>query len=197
MTQVLRAVLGSLGSVLLVGTALAGEQKGVSSLSKDEQVKLAESAAPPRISQDATITIFGQDGKLVEVRKGTNGFTCLPTIEQGPKPDPVCVDQAALQFLQDFFQGKPKPTMSVPGIGYMARGGFHWEKDGNVVMGKEDGAKLIEEPPHWMIMWPFDAATSKLPTKPNPAGAWIMFEGSPWAHLMVYQDPMKMAPMSH
>jgi hypothetical protein len=41
-------------------------------------------------------------------------------------------------------------------------------------------------------MWPFNAAASTLPTAPNPSGVYIMFEGSPNAHLMVYQDPKKM-----
>jgi hypothetical protein len=79
--------------------------------------------------------------------------------------------------------------VTVPGISYMARGGYHWEKDGKVLMDEEPGAKLVKEPPHWMMMWPFDSTTSKLPTPPNPAGVWIMFDGSPFAHLMVYQDP--------
>jgi hypothetical protein len=43
-----------------------------------------------------------------------------------------------------------------------------------------------------MIMWPFEAEAAKLPIQPNPGGAWIMFEGTPYAHLMIYQDPMKL-----
>jgi hypothetical protein len=51
---------------------------------------------------------------------------------------------------------------------------------------------VVKEPPHWMVMWPFDAAATKLPTQPNPSGVYIMFDGTPYAHLMVYQDPQKM-----
>ena len=43
-----------------------------------------------------------------------------------------------------------------------------------------------------MIMCPFDPATTKLPTAPNPSGAYIKFDDSPYAHLMLYQDPKKM-----
>jgi hypothetical protein len=43
-----------------------------------------------------------------------------------------------------------------------------------------------------MLMWPFDATVTKLPTAPNPFGVYIMFGDSPYAHLMLYQDPMKM-----
>ena len=41
-----------------------------------------------------------------------------------------------------------------------------------------DGAKVVKEP-HWMIMWPFDASASKLPTAPNPSGVYVMFEEVP------------------
>jgi hypothetical protein len=31
-----------------------------------------------------------------------------------------------------------------------------------------------------------------LPAAPNPAGAYVMFDGTPYAHVMVYQDPRRM-----
>jgi hypothetical protein len=86
----------------------------------------------------------------------------------------------------------PKPSNTVPGIAYMARGESHWEKDKRVIMKEEPEAKIVKEPPHWMIMWPFDAKATMLPTAPNPAGVYVMFDGTPYAHAMVYQDPRKM-----
>jgi hypothetical protein len=59
-------------------------------------------------------------------------------------------------------------------------------------MEEEAGAKLVKEPPHWMIMWPFSAAETKLPSLPNSSGAYVMFDGNPYAHVMIYQDPNKM-----
>jgi len=44
----------------------------------------------------------------------------------------------------------------------------------------------------WMILWPVENQTSGLPLMPNKFGTYVMFEGTPYAHLMVYQDPMKM-----
>ncbi len=101
------------------------------------------------------------------------------------------MDAASHQWLTDISNNAPKPSNTVPGIAYMARGGSHFEKDGKVVMSGE-GAKAVKEPPHWMVMWPFDAAASQLPTAPNPSGVYIMFHDSPYAHLMIYQDPNKM-----
>jgi hypothetical protein len=108
-----------------------------------------------------------------------------------PDPDPMCMDGAAHQWLTDISNNAPKPSNTAPGIAFMARGGSHFEKDGKVVMSAE-GAKVVKEPPHWMVMWPFDPAASQLPTIPNASGVYIMFEDSPYAHLMIYQDPNKM-----
>lgn len=161
-------------------------------MSQEEQIKLAQSGAPMRISQDATVMVFGPDGKLTEAKKGNNGFTCIPTVNFREEPDPMCFDAAVGQWVDALMNKKEKPDNTVPGISYMARGGYHWEKDGKILMDEEPGAKLVKEPPHWMIMWPFSSAEAKLPSRPNPSGAYIMFDGNPYAHVMIYQDPNKM-----
>ena len=165
--------------------------KDVKAMSEKDQTALALSAAPAWIAKEAGVMVYGADGKLTEVKKSSNGFTCIPTVTNLPIPDPICMDPASHQWMNDIMSGAEKPTNTVPGVAYMARGGSHYEKDGKVVMGAE-GAKMVKEPPHWMVFWPFDPATTKLPTVPNPSGVYIMFEGSPYAHLMVYQDPNKM-----
>lgn len=166
--------------------------KEVKGMSEQEQTALALSAAPTHIVKEAGVMVFGADGKLTEVKKSENGFTCIPTVMNLPDPDPMCMDGAAYQWMTDIMNKAPKPSNTVPGIAYMARGGSHFEKDKKVVMEKETGAKVVKEPPHWMVMWPFDPAVTKLPTAPNPSGSYIMFDGSPYAHLMIYQDPKKM-----
>jgi hypothetical protein len=165
--------------------------KDIKAMSEKDQTALAFSAAPARIAKDAGVMIYGADGKLTEVRKSDNGFICIPTVMNLPQPDPMCMDAASYQWLNDIMSGAPKPSNTVPGIAYMAAGGSHYEKDGRVIMAGE-GAKVVKEPPHWMIFWPFDAATTRLPTVPNASGVYIMFEGNPYAHLMIYQDPNKM-----
>ncbi|MGH7231844.1 MAG: hypothetical protein ACREJU_10875 [Nitrospiraceae bacterium] len=169
-----------------------GRGKDLKSMSQEELIKLAQSAAPTHISKDATVMLPGEDGKLVEARKGTNGFTCIPSVNMRPEPDPMCFDAAVGQWVDALVTKKDKPNNTVPGISYMARGGFHWEKDGKILMNEEPGAKMVKEPPHWMLMWPFDSKDVKLPTLPNPSGTYIMFDGTPFAHLMIYQDPNKM-----
>lgn len=165
--------------------------KAVKAMSEKDQTALALRAAPAHIAKEAGVMVYGADDKLTETKKSTNGFTCIPTVMNLPVPDPICMDAAAHQWMTDLMNNAPKPANTVPGIAYMAHGGSHFEKDGKVVM-SGDGAKIVKEPAHWMVMWPFESAATKLPTAPNPSGTYIMFDGSPYAHLMVYQDPGKM-----
>ena len=39
--------------------------------------------------------------------------------------------------------------------------------------------------PHLMIMWPFDPKASGLPTTHRDTGAYIMWAGSPYAHVHI------------
>jgi len=188
----LTVAVGLSGVSSVLAATRSSTVKDMKSLSEHDQMTLALSAAPARITKDAAVMVYGEDENLKEVRPGTNGFTCVPSVMNLPIPDPICMDAAAKQWLDDVGSGAPTPSNTVPGIAYMARGGYHWEKQGEILMKEESGAKVAKEPPHWMVMWPFDSKTSMLPNKPNPSGVYIMFDGMPYAHLMIYQDPKKM-----
>lgn len=139
----------------------------------------------------------GNDGNLVEVKAGTNGFTCIPD----PNPnaerlEPICMDQATLQWFTSFKNHAPKPSNTVPGIAYMAKGAQGWVKDGQLLTKKEPGASFVEFPPHWMIFWPFDSKVSGFPSctiEPEkvvrPGNVCILWAGTPYASLIIYQNP--------
>ena len=42
-------------------------------------------------------------------------------------------------------------------------------------------------------VYPFDSAATGLPTRENGTGSYIMFAGTPWAHLMIYQNPNRLS----
>lgn len=192
-------VMGIAALVLgLAAAAAAGEDhqmggrkgKAIQGLSREALVKLALSAAPPKIAEGAGVRAPGADGKLVELKKSTNGFTCYPDLSGLEIPDPICNDPAADQWFNDLLSGAPKPMNTTPGISYMARGGWRFEKDGKEVMQDGPGVRRIPEPPHWMVFWSFDSNTSGIPATVNGFGTRIMFEGTPYSHLMVYQNPV-------
>ncbi len=160
-------------------------------MADDEQVALARSAAPSFISKDAIILIVDKDRSFKKVRNGFNGFTCYSDLDKIDVPVPSCMDEAAVQWWNDFITGKPGPTNKMPGIAYMAQGALRWEKDGVIYMDwHTPDTTRVKEPPHWLILWPFEAGRTKLPTYPGKFGSSIMYSGTPWSHIMIYQDPM-------
>ena len=169
-------------------------------LSQDQLIKLALSAAPAHIAKDAAVMVQGEDGKLIEARKGTNVFTCVPMADPNvPTLDPMCMDQAAFQWLTSLMNNDPKPANTAPGLTFMAKGAHGWVKDKKLLPKEEQGARLVHFPPHWMISWPFDSKTSgfpdcaKDPEKLARSGnTCIAEDGSPSAFLVIYQDPAKL-----
>ncbi len=72
-------------------------------------------------------------------------------------------------------------------------GALRWEKNDTIYMDwHEPGTKRVTEPAHWLIFWPFDAKSARFPTYPGTFGSYIMYDGTPWSHLMIYQAPMLM-----
>lgn len=175
---------------LSASTAFARDKdKGAAGMTDEELIKTALSAAPSHISDNATIVQVDKAGKIRTLRQGTNEFTCLPDISAQETPDPFCGDKNAVDWLLSSVRGEPRPANTDAGIGYMAKGGFHWERDGQVVMPDEPGARRVKEPPHWMVFFPPDTDISSFPVRPGKFGAYVMYEGTPYAHLMIYQDP--------
>ena len=152
---------------------------------KTAKIALALSAAPRNISKGARVVDHDSTGKEITLREGTNGFTCFPGQPGEPGGQPFCGNAAALQWESDHDAHKPKPTNTEPGIEYMMAGGTDWSASDPY---RASGTP-IKEPPHWMIMWPFDPAITGLPTAPKQTGTWIMWAGTPWSHLMINQRP--------
>lgn len=153
-----------------------------------EFIKAAEEGAPERISAQAAIARLEPSGKTTTVRPGSNGFTC--TLMPDESHAPYCGDQRGFQWIVAVMSHKPAPPAGGTGIAYMAKGGLHYETpDGEIVMAPTAQTKSVREPPHWMLLTRLDPATTGIPTRPNAGGTYIMFAGTPYAHLMIYQDP--------
>ena len=157
------------------------------SASDTSQSKIARamSAGPDDIARSARIIDTDTEGNTVVLREGSNGFTCMPGNPKVIGEPPMCVDAASLQWFADAKAHKPKPTNTVPGITYMLAGATQRsDSDPN-----DKTSPAITVGPHWMIMWPFDPKTTGLPTTHKPTGAYIMWAGSPYAHLHVMGRP--------
>jgi hypothetical protein len=178
------ALLGAAGLMKLPSVA-AGSRSARADDATQTKIARAMSAGPEDIARSARIIDTDANGNAVVLREGSNGFTCMPGNPQVIGEPPMCADAASLQWFADAKAHKPKPTNSVPGITYMLAGATQ-RSDSNP---NDKTSPAIHVGPHWMIMWPFDPKATGLPTSHRDHGAYIMWAGSPYAHLHVTGRP--------
>src|SRR5580700_1381389 len=61
------------------------------SLSREEKIKLAKSAAPPEVADKATVYVLDRTG-YVKTQDGSNGFTCFVDRQTPLNQEPTCFD---------------------------------------------------------------------------------------------------------
>ena len=114
----------------------------------EEKIGNALSAAPASLSRNAKVMDW--DGKVL--RKGSNGYTCLPDIPDNGANDPWCVDESWLNLL-NALKNKTTPTYTKVGIAYMLQG------DGPVRLGRRsrgasDDPRAQSEHAQWYFARP-------------------------------------------
>ncbi len=184
-----RVITFALSSILAGGVVVGVVSSNEIHMKDQQQVKekiaRALSAGPDNIAKDATVAEPDGHGGLTILRQGANDFTCLPGNDNGIGMPAMCEDRVAMQWNKDFDEHKPKPTTTVPGVEYMLAGATQ-RSDSDPF---DKTSPPIKIGPHWMILWPFDPKTSGLPTTHKPTGAYIMWAGSPYAHVHVMGRP--------
>lgn len=154
--------------------------------SKAAKIASALSAAPKSIAANATVVEMGKDGKLVTLREGSNGWTCLPS---DPKSKYIvntamCADQNFFMFLGDMMGGKPAPGIKQVAYSYMLSAD-DWESNTDAkAKAPTPDNQWHHVGPHVMIAYPDAKMLEGLPTRPSKNGAYVMWPGTPYAHVM-------------
>jgi len=149
-----------------------------------DKIKSAMSAAPASIANAATIMDIGKDMKMRTLKQGTNGWTCIPD-SPSPGVDPMCVDQNGMLWMDAWMNHKDPPAGKI-GLGYMLMGGSDASQTDPYAMEPKPGAKWIDTGPHIMVLNIGSAFASNYPTvATNTKAPYVMFPGTPYAHLMV------------
>jgi hypothetical protein len=145
----------------------------------------AESAAPSSISSHATIVQAAANGTMTTIRKGTNGWTCLPDAPDTPGPDPMCFDANAGKWVAAWVAHKP-PPQGVVGIMYMLEGGTDASNTDPYATKPDAKNNWIKTGPHIMVVGSKEILAGQ-PSSANPDTSvpYVMWAGTPYAHLMV------------
>ncbi|HEV2593727.1 MAG TPA: hypothetical protein VGU01_00835 [Sphingomicrobium sp.] len=171
-------------SVSSGGTASAETKNTASETSKDP-IASAESAAPATLAHDATIMVADASGAMKTIRAGKNGWTCIPDDPHTPGPDPMCMDGNAAKWVQAMLGHKPPPN-GAPGVMYMLEGGTDASNTDPYAQQPTSANDWIKTGPHIMIVGS-KAMLAGYPSgaKPDTSAPYVMWAGTPYAHLMV------------
>jgi len=172
--------------VAVSALALMVVSSGISGAAEpDRQAKIEDalSAAPPAVRK--TARVMDHDGTVLKEGSGT--YTCMPTAPsvRDRGPEPMCLDEVWLRWADAWMHKKPFSTDRV-GVAYMLAGDAAGASniDPHATTPTADNQWVIEGP-HVMIIVPDAAQLDGLPDKPDAAGAYVMWKGTPYAHIMV------------
>lgn len=174
----------------LASPAIAATPATAFKAAKSDQALIASamSAAPISISKDATVVAMDAKGAMRTLRKGTNGWTCMPDVPSSPGDDPMCADPNAWEWSAAWMAHKP-PSNKV-GFIYMLKGGSDASNMDPYATSPVKGSHWVTTGPHVMVVGP---GVKNMPgysggANPDTAKPYVMFGGTPYEHLM---NPLK------
>ena len=167
------------------GVAENSRQSGSVAADSKASIASAESAAPVSISRQATVVVPAALGKMRQLRAGTNGWTCMPDTPSTPGPDPMCWDANAGKWLDAYNSHKPPPA-GVVGVVYMLAGGSDPGNTDPYASKPHRGEDWVTTGPHIMIVGSKEVLSGyPAGAKPDTSAPYVMWAGTPYAHLMV------------
>jgi hypothetical protein len=182
---------GALALALASGTACAQVPPA------PQQITAALLAAPKELRRDATVLGYTAGGKLVELRKGTGSMICLADNPEEEQFHVACYHRSLESFMA---RGRALRAQGVTGD-RVDSVRFAEVRAGKLAMptaamlysltgpgGSFDpatGTAPKAEPLFVVYLPNATAASTGLSAEPVEGGPWIMFPGTPKAHIML------------
>lgn len=167
--------IAAVAGAMLVASFQGFAQDDAKSLMED-----ALRAAWPGMAKDAKVVDW--EGNVL--REGSNGYTCLPTPAMLPQGyAPMCMDAEWMKWA-DAWANKKDYAAETLGISYMLSGDEGASNIDPYAQGPTEDNEWIEEGAHLMILAPA-GLLDRFPTDPYNGGPYVMWKGTPYAHLMV------------
>jgi hypothetical protein len=164
----------------------------------EEQIAAAVQAAPEEMRAGAAVLGYNAEGKLVELRKGTNELICLADDpKDAARFSAACYHKDLEPFMA---RGRELAAQGIKGNDRNDK--YRWKeiRDGKLKMPKEprmlyvlsgkgyDAAtgRVLESSLRWVIYVPYATEQSTgLSAKPKRGEPWLMDAGTPGAHIMI------------
>lgn len=159
-------------ALAVVSVATAGESKAA-------KIARAMRAAPPSISQKATIA----DVDWTVLRPGSNGWLCRLGGAPGDM-HPECDDEVWVRFFKALDSKGDFKTDRI-GISYMLQGAAN-ANNADPFDTKPDPEEVwVQEGAHLMVVLPDPKMLEGISDDPHNGGPYVMWKGTPYAHVMI------------
>ena len=192
----MRRIVASLSAVLMLAavTAMAqdkmkdspkpgheGMAKAGGAKSDAAVIAKVTSAAPPDIGRNAAVMGMGADGKMKELRAGTNGWMCMLDLPG----DSMCLDKEWQAWGDAWMNKKDPPKRQTVGVAYMLKGDKGASNTDPYATKPTADNQWVVSGPHIMILPVDGSQLDAYPTDWTKGGPWVMWKGTPYAHIMV------------
>jgi hypothetical protein len=149
---------------------------------KAATIREALSAARPEMAKTATVKDW--DGNVL--KQGDGPYTCFPTppaMKQTGKA-PMCLDKT-WQDWAAAWQGKKDFKADHVAIGYMLEGDTGASNTDPYAQSATSDNHWVVSGPHTMVLVPDASQLDAISDDPNNGGPFVMWKGTPYAHIMV------------
>jgi hypothetical protein len=180
---------------LLAVSAPLAAQHPWSDLSSEMQIRLAVQAAPPDAQAGATVQGWDASGNFVTLREGSNSLVCI-----GPDPTRETFEVSCHhRDLEPYFERGRE--LSAQGVNGNERTQRRWDEftagtlpipfgtSNHILVGSgfDPGSGEIQDAfLRWVVYTPMATPESTgLPGTPATGAPWVMFPGTPGAHIMI------------
>ena len=158
------------------GMAKAGGTKADAAV-----IAKATSAGPPDIARNAAVMGVGADGKMKELRAGTNGWMCMLDLVG----DSMCLDKEWQAWGDAWENKKDPPKPKTVGVAYMLKGDKGASNTDPYATKPTADNQWVVSGPHIMLLPTDVGQLDAYPTDWTKGGPWVMWKGTPYAHIMV------------
>jgi hypothetical protein len=181
-------------SMLLLTAASAAS--GAAVPPPDAQIAAAILAAPADLRAGAAVLGYNPQGELATLREGKNELICLASDPSKTAFSVACYHKDLEPYMA---RGRQLSTQKLTG---QQRNEIRWKEvaDGKLSLPREprtlyvltgtgfdaDTGKVADAYLRWVIYVPFATPESTgLSTKPSDSAPWLMYPGTPGAHIMI------------
>ena len=182
-------IFAGIAATLLAASASGKEKKSAKKMTDTQKIALAVSAGPAAITKDAAVVdmMDMSSHEHKQLRAGTNGWVCYAM-----ENTPMCLDKE-WQTWAEAWMGKTEPKINGTGIAYMLRGDNGASNTDPYATAPTPDNQWVITPSHIMALYQDRKLLDFFPTDPKNGGPWVMWKGTPYAHVMVPVAP-KQAP---